>query len=55
MTRQTQLNNPPIERTMDLYNNAVGLKLGMSKASNLVLSHQCYSALTSGRLKTSAK
>ena len=43
--------NPAAERTMDLHNNAIGLRIGASKASNARISQQCMAALNTGELK----
>ncbi|WP_137173982.1 hypothetical protein [Massilia sp. HP4] len=43
--------NPPAEKEMDLHNNAVGLKIGLSHAPDPILSDRSIAALRSGRLK----
>lgn len=43
--------NPVIEKQMDLHNNSVGLRYGMSKASDSVLAEYCATAFKVGRLK----
>jgi len=44
-------NNPPLEKDMDLHNNLVGLKIGLAKTTDAILSDRCMSALRSGQLK----
>lgn len=43
--------NPTNEKTMDLHNNKVGLKIGQGKKSIKTLSLQCHVALKSNKLK----
>lgn len=45
--------NKPKDKNMDLYNNAVGLKIGRDQyKSDPVLAEECRSALVRGKLKT---
>lgn len=39
------------EKTMDLYNNKLGLQIGQNKKSTLSVSMQCLAALRGGKLK----
>jgi len=43
--------NPTDEKTMDLHNNAVGLKIGRTLASNQILNNFSIGALRSGQLQ----
>ncbi len=43
--------NPVNEKDMDLHNNNVGIRLGVSMASNEKLAQYCHTALLVGRLK----
>lgn len=43
--------NPANEKDMDLHNNKVGIRLGLSMASNDKLAHYCHTSLLVGRLK----
>ena len=47
--------NPKNEKEMDLYNNAIGLKIGQNKDVTDSLSAQCMSALKGGKLKVIKK
>ncbi|MDK9809273.1 hypothetical protein [Vibrio sp. D406a] len=47
--------NPENEKVMDLHNNKVGIRLGLSMASNDKLAHYCYTSLLAGRLKVIKK
>jgi len=54
---ETNPNNPPDEKEMDLHNNSVGLKIGFFyfiPDSNGSLSDKCYKALQNGELKVIA-
>lgn len=42
--------NPANERAMDLFNNAIGIKIGKTKKADHVLASMCFSALMSGSL-----
>ena len=51
---ETNPDNPPDEKEMDLHNNSVGLKIGFYyfiPDSNSSLSDKCYKALQNGELK----
>ena len=43
------------EKTMDLYNNSVGLRIGISMSENDKLSKMCNDALNAGKLKVIKK
>ncbi|MGF1773893.1 hypothetical protein L4C42_16470 [Vibrio wakamikoensis] len=43
--------NDASEKNMDLHNNLVGLRIGLSRAGDEKLSHYCRTALLVGRLK----
>jgi len=43
--------NIKAEKTMDLHNNKIGLKIGQNKKSTLSISLQCLAALRGGKLK----
>lgn len=43
--------NDPLEKTMDLHNNSVGLKIGHSKLPSSPLSNECIAALNADLLK----
>ena len=43
--------NPADEKDMDLHNNSVGIVIGITKASDKLLSDACFKALQDGRLK----
>ena len=54
---ETNPDNPPDEKAMDLHNNSVGLKIGLYyfiPDSNKALSNKCYKALQDGELKVIA-
>ncbi|TMP70107.1 hypothetical protein CWB76_12040 [Pseudoalteromonas sp. S1609] len=43
------------EKTMDLHNNSVGLRIGISNSDNTKLSKMCNDALSAGKLKVIKK
>ncbi|HAS6364145.1 TPA: hypothetical protein RQJ98_004433 [Vibrio vulnificus] len=43
--------NPDAEKSMDLHNNLVGLRIGLSMGDNAKLSKYCHDALLAGRLE----
>jgi len=43
--------NPKNEKSMDLHNNLFGLKIGLHKKSDSMMSMQCIMALKKGQLK----
>ena len=43
------------EKTMDLHNNSVGLRIGISMSDNTKLSKMCNDALNAGKLKVITK
>lgn len=47
--------NDRYEKIMDLHNNQVGLKIGLSMSDDAKLSKQCNDALSAGRLKVITK
>lgn len=47
--------NIATEKAMDLHNNSVGLKIGLSMLDNTKLSKMCSDALLSGKLKVIKK
>ena len=48
---ESSLKNVPSEKVMDLHNNLVGLRVGLSMADNSTLSKYCNDALLADRLK----
>jgi hypothetical protein len=54
---ETNPDNPPDEKEMDLHNNSVGLQIGFHyfiPDSNTALSDKCFKALQNGELKVIA-
>lgn len=43
--------NPDLEKSMDLYNNKIGIDIGKMGGSDAYLSGRCYAALKDGKLK----
>lgn len=47
--------NPAAEKSMDLFNNRIGLSIGRAKGTNQTISLRCMAALQSGKLKVMVK
>lgn len=55
MAHESSPINPKDEKEMDIHNNQVGLSIGRTGGSDLMLSQRCTTALSGGQLKVLRK